>query len=996
MEGKTTYHQQISFCGKARCRKCREGIGHGPYWYAYQTINGRVKRTYIGKTLPPDALPFVETEALPVISSYSDMLPTGRIHRNPLIGRAKEYGVLRSLLLQVERNRHDNVHIPQRRTDLPLDTQRSSQCVVLFGEVGIGKTRLAEELGREAQQRGWAVLWNRSYQQESGIPYRAWSDVLRKALQVESVEESSNPLVNETRPSRTHRGQTQTLEIEPLYPIVPSSPEEEVMNRSLQSILPELWVTQQSRTALGVIEPEQEQLRLREAAYTLLLNASKKKPLLIVLDDIQWADGSSGELLAYLARHIYDAPIVLVATCRENEAPKPLTKLIDHMQREHTVTTLHIDPLTSDEIAQLVEHLPPQQVEHIQVQAAGNPFFAEELARTTPPRLPDTITAALDSRINSLSGECRAMLRNASVLGGSFEFPLIHSLEVKRIGESADEDALFDQLEEALQAGILTEEGTGSHVAYSFWHPLMVTHLYESISAVRRTHTHRRIADILLRMYRGREIEVAATIADHLLRGGADAVSIVHYAEIAGNRAYALLAYSEAERYYKSALEAMQSDTMSKDPAVLGPMLAPSHLAPLNERLAESILVQGRFQEARSYLERVLDLRLQELNGRQLSPNEAQEQALLWSEMGRTWLYLGDRAHAREYYERGEQVLQQANVLTGFARARLRSLQGGLFAQEGNYSEALSVINEALQLFQEERERQGNTLLYDPNMQAPLTRIQRTLNGDPNDLGRMYMLLGSIHNSMGQLNNALADLTTALTLFEQRDQMREIANASCNIGYILLKKAEYVEAQKALDRSLSIAESIGDGPISSVVYSNYGELALCQGDLELARNRYTYALSLAEQFKDRKYISNWSSALAVILQAQDSAEEARASLLRAFRVGRAMHNNVCIANSLLALANIRLLQAQELPSSTKRTRIRLLKQGYRNARRALLLDGLEAETHARGRLVLAHALLLLNDTPNAQKMFEDVVERAHRYNLTYIEQQAREMMSKQR
>ena len=490
MDGKTTYHQQISFCGKTRCRKCREGIGHGPYWYAYQTINGRVKRTYIGKTLPPDALPFVETETLPVIQSYSDMLPTGRIHRNPLVGRAKEYGVLRSLLLQVERNRYDNVHMPQKRTDLPLDTQRSSQCVVLFGEVGIGKTRLAEELGREAQQRNWAVLWNRSYQQESGIPYRAWSDILRKALQVESAGEGSN-VVSEPRASRVHRGQTQMLEIEPLYPIMPSSPEEEVMNRSLQSILPELWVAQQPRTALGVIEPEQEQLRLREATYTLLLTASKKKPLLIVLDDIQWADGSSGELLAYLARHIYDAPIVLVATCRENEAPKPLTKLIDHMQREHTVSTLHIDPLTSDEIAQLVEHLPPQQVEHIQAQAAGNPFFAEELARTTPPRLPDTITAALDSRINSLSGECRAMLRNASVLGGSFEFPLIHSLEVKRIGESADEDALFDQLEEALQSGILTEEGTGSHVAYSFWHPLMVTHLYESISAVRRTHTHR-------------------------------------------------------------------------------------------------------------------------------------------------------------------------------------------------------------------------------------------------------------------------------------------------------------------------------------------------------------------------------------------------------------------------------------------------------------------------------------------------------------------------
>src|SRR6185437_12052974 len=54
MNGKITYHQQVSYCGKPRCRKCREGVGHGPYWYSYQTVNGRTTRTYIGKTLPPE------------------------------------------------------------------------------------------------------------------------------------------------------------------------------------------------------------------------------------------------------------------------------------------------------------------------------------------------------------------------------------------------------------------------------------------------------------------------------------------------------------------------------------------------------------------------------------------------------------------------------------------------------------------------------------------------------------------------------------------------------------------------------------------------------------------------------------------------------------------------------------------------------------------------------------------------------------------------------
>ncbi len=994
MDGKITYHQQMSYCGKARCRKCSDGVGHGPYWYAYQMVNGRVKRTYIGKEPSVEAVVAVAAEVSPLLSSdikpSPDMLPTGRVHSNPLIGREEERTMLHALLLQVERKQEDTSS-QRKRADLPLDTQRSSQCVVLFGELGIGKTRLAEELGREAQQRGWAVLWNRAYLQESGIPYRAWYDIVRKALELNTTPVPlSKSLSVETRTRVGLLASQSLLESDIPRPIVATTAEQEVMYRSLQTIVPEIQVSQRARTALSEREPEQEQLRLREAVYTLLIDESKKRPLLIVLDDIQWADGSSCELLAYLARHVHEAPVVLLATCRESEMLKPLSKLIEHMQREHTITTLHIEPLTHDEIGQLVAHLPQQQVQHIQVQAAGNPFFAEELARTSPPRLPDTITAALDSRMNSLSDECRTFLKNAAVVGGSFEFPLIHDLEVKRIGANADEDALFDQLEEALQAGILTEEGIGARVTYSFWHPLMVKHLYESISAVRRTQTHRRIADLLLRMYHGREEEMAATIAQHMQDGGAESRDVAHYAEVAGDRAYALLAYSEAERFYKMALEAVQSKTTERKSSE-EPIIVPSKLALLIERLAESVMVQGSFEGARGFFESVLALRTQQGSDEQVSRDEAQVQALLWSDIGRTWLYLGDRTRAREYYERSEQVLQQANVSAGFARARLRLLQGGLFVLEGHYKEALSAANEALQLFQAATEQQQHTL-YIPDALAPLTRIQRTLNGDPNDLGRIYMLLGSVNNSIGQLNNALTHLTTALTMFEQRNQKREIANASCNIGYILLKKTEYTLAQTAFERSLALAEYMGDGPISSVVFSNYGALAAYHNNLEEAEMWYKRALALAEQFKDRTYISMWSAELAVILQAQQKSVEAVPSLIQAFKVGHTMQNNLCVGNALLALANIRLLQARHLSATAKQSRTRLLKHAYRNGRRALVLSGLEAETYTKGRLILAQILLLLNDIPKARKMFEDVVERAYRHNLTYIEQQARAML----
>src|SRR5579875_3372083 len=167
-----------------------------------------------------------------------DSLQIGRTHQSPLIGRERELDTLRGLLYQLER--YAGIHAGNQHTALPgipLDTQRASQCVILMGEAGIGKTRLAEEVSREAQRRGWTVLWSRIYAQERGIPYRLWTEVLRKAL-----------------------GQGVWQE-EETTPVVPSG-----------------------------LSVEQKESRLWDAVYQLLTSASETTPLIVALDDIQWAD----------------------------------------------------------------------------------------------------------------------------------------------------------------------------------------------------------------------------------------------------------------------------------------------------------------------------------------------------------------------------------------------------------------------------------------------------------------------------------------------------------------------------------------------------------------------------------------------------------------------------------------------------------------------------------------------------------------------------------
>lgn len=501
----------------------------------------------------------------------------GRRHQGALIGREIELRIMRAMLQDVERNAHLQLVGARRVGGIPLDTQRQPQLLLLRGDIGIGKTRLVEELGSEAQNEGWAIIWNRIYQQESGIPYRVWIEALRKIL-------------------GTASGLLSMLNIETLRAL-----------STLPGLLDMLPSGLDTGLTPPLLLPEQAKYMLYNAICELLKKASESGPLLIVLDDIQWADVSSYELLGHLARQLTGYPIIFFATCRvikgNVDTPKPLRKLILEMQREHTIKTLDIEPLSSEQIKILVtdiSSLPDDMVTHIQMYAAGNPFFAEQLARSTPPDMPVTIKEALRYRMNQLRSECQDLLCRAAVLGGSFELPILCAMETDSGTDVSD--AVISLLDEAIDAGVLMDEGNGTRITYHFWHPLLDNYLYEDrLSAARRARLHRRAADAIVSTNQGREEEVAATVTMHLEKAGAEPTRIAHYAELAGNSAYIVSAYAEATSHYRKAV------------GYLEPKLAQDQLPlliSLLERLAECTMNSGgNYEEARDIFQRVLDLR---------------------------------------------------------------------------------------------------------------------------------------------------------------------------------------------------------------------------------------------------------------------------------------------------------------------------------------------------------------------------------------------------
>ncbi len=872
---------------------------------------------------------------------------------------------------------------------MPFGTANQAPFLLLKGETGIGKTRLAEELSREAIQHNWSVAWSRSYEQERDIPYRLWIEVLRKAMLAahDSLDVPYDQLHHTAFDTIFGSGTIQHL----------------------STLLPELQQAIPAGIAPRSLLSAQEQLHLWEATRSFLTTLSHNRPLLIVLDDIQWADGSSLELLAYVTRRLHTQaaqPIVLLGTCRDTELEPahPLRSLLIDLQREQAIITLNVQPLTQAQIGTLVAPLPAPIVQHIQVQAAGNPFFAEELARSSystlstasalerpqeHPRtnfLPETITAALERRMSNLSRACQRLLSKAAVLGGSFELAMIQLMEYGSVA-SQNEDPLLDLLDEALQAGVLTEESNDHIIVYYFWHPMIVSHLYEQLSGARRAQLHRRAAEVLQNMYRQSIAEVAATITQHLLKGGSNPQHIATYAEIAGNRAYTLSAYPEAEHHYRLAIAQIDETPGQLIHATnTTTTQVHMHLAFLYERLGECLMVRGNYEDAYQHYEHVLTIRSQQSYvSQEEQQREAQISALLWYEMGRASGYLNNPERGRKCNQHGEQVLRDAGVTTGVAWACLRLQFANICLDEGNFIEARYAAMEALRLF--EATLQEGVTTPPPSETSRSTLTVRTIEGDQSELGKIYELLGIIAGSTGQIAESLTHLHTALNIFEQHSNIRAMANVCNNIGTAHLVTASYDAAASYFRRSLSLAERVGDIPLVSTACVNLGETAANTGNLLEAEEWYRRSLKLAEQVNIRYDMSYINNILATNLQEQGNLTGAYEAVRRALMLGREIRNATLIATALITLAQLRIVMAEEMQAQDQAwhpTLVNRLQRTQSTLQRALAHQGLAAEDIARAHLAQATLYLMQGNLKLAEDIVRQTVEVAQQQEHMYF------------
>jgi DNA-binding CsgD family transcriptional regulator len=412
------------------------------------------------------------------------------------------------------------------------------QVVVTAGEPGIGKTTLAEEFAAKAAQRGVRVLWGRCGDREGSPPYWPWAEVLRAF-----AEEMS------------------TDEVRTLF-----SPRA----KYISLVLPELRERFPFERSSG---PDDQSVcfHVADAVRALFHRASRQKPILLVLEDLHWADHGSLLLLELMAQDIGAHSLLVLATYRDDEVAAPLVQTLAELARLGACSMV-LSGLTVQSTARLIASVARRRptvdiARQVHARTDGNPFFVTEIARLDAVdalAIPDNVRIAISRRLTRLSGLANQTLVVAAVIGREFDFPLLRAALT-----TVDEEALLQAIDEGLKALVIEALPSRAEEWYQFRHALIRDTLYESTSPSRRARWHATIAQALETLPDHHVEDRAAELARHAACAGAlvSQTMLAKYSFLAGERLLAVHQFEEAAVHFERAWQVRKELAFDADAA---------------------------------------------------------------------------------------------------------------------------------------------------------------------------------------------------------------------------------------------------------------------------------------------------------------------------------------------------------------------------------------------------------------------------------------------
>lgn len=713
------------------------------------------------------ASPGEEPEAAPAAVQPLSVLD--RIARGRLVGREREMSEARLIW---KRTLAGEGHI-----------------LLISGEPGIGKTRLARELASAAEVGRGLALFGECYA-EGNVPFAPIEQVLRQVYMEKGWRLPNLPemvladLITVAPVLRT------------IYPRIPVNPS---------------------------LDPQAEQQRLFESVVIFFSALAQRMPVLLLIDDAHWADSGSLYLLRHLARRSRRTPLLIIMTYREIELDQQhaFNEVVADLNRERLAVRLKLNRLGIEQAREMLgmmfgmqhDQVSDEFIQGIYQETEGNPFFLEEVVkalvedgkiyhqdgrwvrvRMDEMQVPQSVRIAVQARVNKLDEPVQDALRMAAVLGREFDYEtLLRALE-------ADDDTLIGAMEQAERAQLVNEvpakkhsgqSASGSSVTFAFAHALIPSMLRESISSLRRQRMHRRAAVALETLYP----DDYEALAYHYSQAG-DEAKARHYFYQAGLRAASLYIHQDAIRFLSEALELTPND----DPQRYEILAARTSVYELTSQRTEQL------QDARALLA--------------LSEQQANQEHIIDALLALTNVYLETEPHtARQTAERAAKL---AHSLGDPAREGL----------------ALRRIGQSsLVLFDRGLSQQS--------LEASVACFRKA--NRPDELAASLGYLAMAYEYGGRHPEQLGAVEEALALNRRTGNKRQEAFGLRRLAIIYNNQGRYAEAQAATEEALALLRSVGDRVNEGHALNNLGYIISNQHHYAEAEQYYLQALQISEE-----------------------------------------------------------------------------------------------------------------------------------------------------
>ncbi|HZZ64879.1 MAG TPA: AAA family ATPase [Candidatus Baltobacteraceae bacterium] len=738
-----------------------------------------------------------------------------------------------------------------------LAWQGHGNVLLIGGEAGIGKTRLANELALLANTQGGRVLRGTTSSPEQ-VPYQPIVEALRDAL----------PLLT-------------MVDVRPIW------------LAAVAALVPELALRRTDLPPLPALDAARERSRLLEGLAAVVQGLSRQRPLLVIFEDLQWAGEATLSALEYFARRVAAFPALVVATYRNEagDAARTVQPLRRKLQLENVANHISLGGLTSAAICDLARSIAAlgEDAEaigaHVHAVSGGNPLFAVELlresaesgVRETSSRF---LRAMIEVRTSRVSENARKVGEVASVIGATFDADLLREIS------GLPEDAVLDGVSELLGRNLVREVGR-VHFAFAFTHQLIASAIYQDIEPQRRSQWHRRVAAAIERLSPERD-EAAGTLAYHYDNAGEPEKAASYYFASA-QRSFGIYANQEALAGATRGLELARD--LEQRRALLG----------LRERILGRL---GDRQAQRADID-ALD---------QLASDEHARTDVLWRRA--QWARaLGELTEEARYLADFAQRTRIADDLVREAAGHRAAARNLLL--RSHYTEAAQAARAALQIDRERNDaagevealcllseiavNHGESCAADSALADARLRAERT--GDAVLIARVAMTSAALAIMRRDFPRALTDSTEAQRRYREIGDREGEAEAGVRVASALSFQVRFEEAAAEFAAAAAIYRSLGNRLQLAYLLFNQTGSQMQLGLLEDARASLMTALEIFQAFDDTRGRAVVLTNLSMVRLLQQQATEAKELGARALQLSREIANSVIEAAALANLGN---------------------------------------------------------------------------------------------